>query len=57
MVVPGVYSASMRKHYRLENDEWKDAIMPVTLDGNNVSDFIDPDILFRLEELETVRDA
>ncbi|KAG7029253.1 Nucleolar GTP-binding protein 1, partial [Cucurbita argyrosperma subsp. argyrosperma] len=48
----GVYSASLKKNYILANDEWKEDIMPEIIDGHNVSDFIDPDILFRLEELE-----
>ncbi|CAI9092842.1 OLC1v1028183C1 [Oldenlandia corymbosa var. corymbosa] len=48
----GVYSASLKKHYILANDEWKEDIMPEILDGHNVYDFIDPDILQRLEELE-----
>ncbi|KAL0907425.1 hypothetical protein M5K25_021836 [Dendrobium thyrsiflorum] len=48
----GVYSASLRKHYILASDEWKEDIMPEILDGHNVYDFVDPDILQRLEELE-----
>ncbi|XP_057523286.1 nucleolar GTP-binding protein 1-like [Amaranthus tricolor] len=48
----GVYSASLKKHYILANDEWKEDIMPEFLDGHNVYDFVDPDILHRLEELE-----
>ncbi|CAM8927255.1 unnamed protein product [Rhodiola kirilowii] len=48
----GVYSASLKKHYILANDDWKEDILPEILDGHNVADFIDPDILFRLEELE-----
>ncbi|KAE8673741.1 Nucleolar GTP-binding protein 1 [Hibiscus syriacus] len=48
----GVYSASLKKHYLLANDEWKEDILPEILDGHNVYDFIDPDILLRLEELE-----
>ncbi|XVF41461.1 hypothetical protein PTKIN_Ptkin01aG0281800 [Pterospermum kingtungense] len=48
----GVYSANLRKHYILANDEWKEDIMPEILDGHNVYDFIDPDILLRVEELE-----
>ncbi|WZZ56500.1 hypothetical protein YC2023_056607 [Brassica napus] len=48
----GVYSASLRKHYILHHEEWKEDIMPEILDGHNVADFIDPDILLRLEELE-----
>ncbi|KAK2995745.1 hypothetical protein RJ640_025789 [Escallonia rubra] len=48
----GVYSASLKKHYLLANDEWKEDIMPEIFDGHNVYDFVDPDILQRLEELE-----
>ncbi|XAR51247.1 hypothetical protein NMG60_11005817 [Bertholletia excelsa] len=48
----GVYSANLRKHYILANEEWKEDIMPEILDGHNVYDFVDPDILQRLEELE-----
>ncbi|KAF4376846.1 hypothetical protein G4B88_015790, partial [Cannabis sativa] len=48
----GVYSASLKKHYILANDEWKEDILPEILDGHNVYDYIDPDILQRLEELK-----
>ncbi|KAH7687211.1 Nucleolar GTP-binding protein 1 [Dioscorea alata] len=48
----GVYSASLKKHYILADDEWKEDNMPEILDGHNVYDFMDPDILQRLEELE-----
>ncbi|KAL6606017.1 hypothetical protein ACP70R_041670 [Stipagrostis hirtigluma subsp. patula] len=48
----GVYSASLKKHYILANDEWKEDILPEILDGHNVADFLDPDILERCEELE-----
>ncbi|OEL30789.1 Nucleolar GTP-binding protein 1 [Dichanthelium oligosanthes] len=48
----GVYSASLKKHYLLANDEWKEDILPEILDGHNVADFLDPDILERCEELE-----
>ncbi|KAL6199727.1 hypothetical protein ACLB2K_029510 [Fragaria x ananassa] len=48
----GVYSASLKKNYILAHDEWKEDIMPEILDGHNVFDFVDPDILIRLEELE-----
>ncbi|KAL6547232.1 hypothetical protein OROMI_022953 [Orobanche minor] len=49
----GVYSDSSKKNYILAHDEWKEDHMPEILDGHNVYDFIDPDILTRLEELET----
>ncbi|KAL6983620.1 hypothetical protein U1Q18_017002 [Sarracenia purpurea var. burkii] len=48
----GVYSANLRKHYILANEEWKEDVLPEILDGHNVYDFVDPDILQRLEELE-----
>ncbi|KAK9005567.1 hypothetical protein V6N11_042995 [Hibiscus sabdariffa] len=48
----GVYSASLKKNYMLASDEWKEDVLPEILDGHNVYDFIDPDILLRLEELE-----
>ncbi|KAL6571764.1 hypothetical protein OROHE_002633 [Orobanche hederae] len=48
----GVYSDSSKKNYILAHDEWKEDHMPEILDGHNVYDFIDPDILMRLEELE-----
>ncbi|XP_057950367.1 nucleolar GTP-binding protein 1-like [Malania oleifera] len=48
----GVYSASLKKHYILADNEWKEDIMPEILDGHNVYDFVDPDVLLRLEELE-----
>lgn len=48
----GVYSMNLRKHYILANEEWKEDVLPEILDGHNVYDFIDPDILHRVEELE-----
>jgi nucleolar GTP-binding protein len=48
----GVYSMNLRKHYILADDDWKEDILPEILDGHNVYDFIDPDILHRVEELE-----
>jgi len=48
----GVYSMNLRKHYILADDDWKEDNLPEILDGHNVYDFIDPDILHRVEELE-----
>lgn len=48
----GVYSANLRKRYILANEEWRDDLIPEIMDGHNIADFIDPDILQRLEELE-----
>lgn len=47
-----MYSADLRKHYLLENDEWKHDVMPEILDGHNVMDFVDPDIAAKLADLE-----
>jgi nucleolar GTP-binding protein len=38
--------------YLLANDDWKYDTIPEIQDGKNVADFIDPDILAKLEELE-----
>ncbi|KAI0075852.1 GTP binding protein 4 [Panus rudis PR-1116 ss-1] len=48
----GVYNINLRKNYMLANEEWKEDIMPEIMDGKNVADFIDPDILEKLEALE-----
>ncbi|VYS45612.1 unnamed protein product [Arabidopsis thaliana] len=56
----GVYSASLKKNYILAKEEWKDDIIPEICDGHNVADFVDSDILNRLEELtseESLRQA
>ncbi|CAH1431381.1 unnamed protein product [Lactuca virosa] len=37
----GVYSATLKKHYLLADDKWKEDNMPEILDGHNVYDFID----------------
>ena len=36
----------------LANPEWKEDIIPEIMDGKNIADFIDPDILEKLEALE-----
>ena len=46
------YFLDLKKHYRLENEEEKYDIIPEIFEGKNVADYIDPDILERLEELE-----
>lgn len=48
----GVYNSDYKKRYTLRNDEWKYDIIPEILDGKNIADFIDPDILQRLDALE-----
>ncbi|KDE03465.1 nucleolar GTP-binding protein 1 [Microbotryum lychnidis-dioicae p1A1 Lamole] len=48
----GAYMMDLKKHYLLANDDWKYDVMPELQDGKNVADFIDADIVARLEELE-----
>ena len=42
----------LQEHFILENPDWKYDIMPEIMDGKNVGDFIDKDILQKLEKLE-----
>jgi len=51
----GVYNADLRKMYDLPAD-WRYDVMPETLDGHNVADFVDPDIDAKLEALEREED-
>ena len=46
------YRFDYRDHFDLENPEWKYDTMPEIMDGKNIADFIDPEIMKRLEELE-----
>lgn len=45
------YFLDLKKHYELNDDEKYDTI-PEIFEGKNVADYIDPEILDRLEELE-----
>ncbi|KAL7561223.1 hypothetical protein ACA910_004145 [Epithemia clementina (nom. ined.)] len=49
---PGVWAPDYREQYDLENDEWKFDAIPEIFDGKNIADYVDPDILKRLEALE-----
>lgn len=46
------YSLDLRKNYMLENPEEKYDRIPEILDGHNIADFIDTDILQKLDKLE-----
>ena len=41
---PGVYSASMRRHWIVGDEDWRHDEIPEIVDGMNVMDFIDPDV-------------
>jgi len=53
----GVYAVDVNKHYLLDSDDWKYDKIPEFMDGFNIADFVDPDILKRLEELEREEEA
>ncbi|EFJ25861.1 hypothetical protein SELMODRAFT_231970 [Selaginella moellendorffii] len=48
----GVYSANLRRRYILADESWKEDVVPEIADGHNIADFIDTDILKRLDELD-----
>ncbi|KAK0527048.1 Nucleolar GTP-binding protein 1 [Tilletia horrida] len=48
----GVHNIDLKKNYILENDDWKYDVIPEIWEGKNVADFVDPDILERLDALE-----
>jgi len=48
----GMNSLEWKKKYQLSNAEWRFDSIPEIVDGHNIADFIDPEILERLEELE-----
>lgn len=49
---PGVYSMDYRDIYDLRDDGWKWDAIPEIIDGKNIADFVDPEILSKLEALE-----
>lgn len=48
----GVFNFPLQEHYKLEDPDWKYDEIPEIMDGKNIADFIDKDILERLEALE-----
>jgi len=48
----GIVSDCFSESYLLADDDWKHDIIPELVNGKNIADFIDPDILARLDELE-----
>ena len=49
---PGVFNFPLQEHFELEREEWKYDIVPEIMDGKNIADFVDKDVLKKLEELE-----
>ncbi|CAO1619338.1 unnamed protein product [Sympodiomycopsis kandeliae] len=48
----GVHSIDFKKNYILDDDSWKYDVIPEIQGGKNIADFVDPDILERLDALE-----
>ncbi|EGW31706.1 uncharacterized protein SPAPADRAFT_62311 [Spathaspora passalidarum NRRL Y-27907] len=48
----GVFNINLKDKYLLEDEDWKNDVMPEFLDGKNVYDFLDPDIAAKLQALE-----
>ncbi|CAI5496377.1 unnamed protein product [Closterium sp. Naga37s-1] len=48
----GAYVADHTRPYLLGDDTWRHDVVPEIMDGKNIADFVDADILARLEELE-----
>jgi nucleolar GTP-binding protein len=48
----GVFNVNLKDFYLLENDDWKNDIIPEMFNGKNVADFIDPEIEAKLAALE-----
>lgn len=48
----GFGDVSQKDRYLLKSDEWKYDVVPEIMDGHNIADWVDPDILEKLEELE-----
>ncbi|CAK7895378.1 nucleolar GTP-binding protein 1 [[Candida] anglica] len=48
----GVFNINLKDKYLLEDEEWKNDVMPEVLDGKNVYDYLDADIAAKLQALE-----
>merc|ERR1711971_408696 len=51
------YIIDLKKNYDLANPDQKYDVVPETWQGHNVADFIDPDIMEKLEKLEAEEEA
>ncbi|GLE02995.1 hypothetical protein PINS_up011874 [Pythium insidiosum] len=54
----GVYAMDYREHYKgmLKSDDWVYDSIPEIWNGKNIADFVDPDILKKLDALEKEED-
>lgn len=54
----GIYAMDYREHYSYyKNDAWKTDAIPEIWNGKNIADYVDPEIMTRLEELEREEEA
>jgi nucleolar GTP-binding protein len=49
---PGVWAPDYREIYDLKDESWKFDTIPEIINGKNIADFVDADILTKLEQLE-----
>jgi hypothetical protein len=49
---PGVYRFDLSSHYDLKDQSWRTDVIPAIMDGKNILDYVDADILERLDTLE-----
>lgn len=47
----------LQAEWDLKNPEWKKDVIPEIMDGKNIADFIDPDIMLKIEQLEAEEEA
>ena len=48
----GVFNVDLREHWQLDDEDWKQDIVPEIFNGRNVADFFSADIEARLNALE-----
>jgi nucleolar GTP-binding protein len=53
----GAYNIDLKKNYLLDNEAWKYDPIPEIMDGRNVADFVDEDIMQKLIALEKEEEA
>jgi len=51
------YVIDLKKNYDLKDEDWKYDVVPETWQGHNIADFVDPDIMEKLEALEKEEEA
>ena len=51
------YTFDLQEHWDLEDEDWKKDKIPEIFNGRTIADFVDPDILVKLEALEKEEEA